>query len=43
MSNEMITVSENIFKLLTEHIHNKCSSKNCCVEKLLEQVDFENE
>jgi hypothetical protein len=41
MSNEMITVSENIFKLLTEHIQNKCNRKNCCVEKLLEEVNFE--
>ena len=38
---EMFTISENIFKLLREHIQeNKCDD-NCCIERLLQSLELE--
>ena len=42
MSEQMFEVSEEIFRLLSEHIHNKCHNKRCCIEQLISDLEEKN-
>jgi hypothetical protein len=41
----MFTVSELLFKLLFEHIKedSECKDPKCCIKKMLQEVNFDNE
>jgi hypothetical protein len=40
MSEEMFTISEKLYKLLTDHIQSKCPNKNCCITRLLKNLEL---
>jgi hypothetical protein len=43
MSQEMFTISEKLFKLLTDHVKQNNCDDNCCVKQLLDNLEFSEE
>jgi len=41
MQKEIFTITQELFKLLTNHIQENNCGDNCCVQRLLDSLDLE--